>query len=361
LAGSVSAQQPERDAGAVRAELDALRQEIARISESLQLTEQRREDSEQALREVEATLASSIARQRQLGRQQEQSQRRLSDLQRERSVLGQRLQQQQGRLADQVRASYRLGQSGALRLLFGQADVHDMARSLTYFRYVHRARAAEIRAFRDDLSRLADVESSIQQQQAQLQRLQDDVTLAIQNQQSARVEREQVLQRLVQQRAREQRVLARLDEDRQRLEDLLQELLGVLADIPPEAGRQTPFADLRGRLPWPVPVSGRQSQRQGWVLTAPAGTRIEAIAEGRVVFADWLRGFGLLVIVDHGDGYMSLYGHADALYRQVGEWVAAGDALGEVGSSGGQQQAGLYFGLRHQGKALTPGRWLRSP
>ena len=136
-------------------------------------------------------------------------------------------------------------------------------------------------------------------------------------------------------------------------------------DIPADLGGKR-FGKLAGKLPWPLPgriTTGYNSRREGalrWqgvILGAPGGTPVRAIHSGRVVFADWLRGYGLLTIVDHGDGYLSLYGYNQALLREVGEWVAAGDSLALAGNSGGNMASGLYFEIRHRGKAVNPTRW----
>lgn len=351
----------ERDAAEVRAELEQLRGEIRQISDSLDRTERHRQDTEIELRDIEGELAEAIGQRRQIDRRRQDAEQELKALEAEREALDQSLLDQQERLAQQLRTSYRLGHSGALRLLFAQSQVHDMQQSLAYFSYIHRARAAEIRRFRHDLARLETVEQAIAGQLQRLDGLRAELDQALAAQRRARAERQQVLDRLQRQQQREQRALERLDEDRERLEGLLEELLGVLADIPPEAGEQVPFSQLRGSLPWPLESGSRTRQRQGLFIEAEAGRAFHTVAEGRVVFADWLRGFGLLLIVEHSDGYMSLYGHADAVYRQVGEWVQPGDALGEVGSSGGQRRSGLYFELRRQGRPVPLAGWMGSP
>ena len=161
--------------------------------------------------------------------------------------------------------------------------------------------------------------------------------------------------------------LASLEQDRARLADLVKRLRDVLSDIPKELEPPRSFKALRGRLPWPV--KGRVARRfgaarpesglrwQGVVLEAPEGREVRAVAHGHVVFADWLRGFGLMVILDHGGGYMSLYGHNESLLREPGEWVAPGDVLATVGDSGAHSRAGLYFEIRRDGRPQNPAQW----
>ena len=164
--------------------------------------------------------------------------------------------------------------------------------------------------------------------------------------------------------------LARLQADQAQLRQLLLEIQQALADIPDEAPGAEPFVQRKGRLPWPSrgriaaafasPKLGGMSW-DGVMISAQPGEAVQAVHHGRVAFADWLRGFGLLLILDHGDGWMTLYGHNQSLFKEVGDWVEAGEPLALVGNSGGRQASGVYFGIRHQGKAVDPGRWCRKP
>ena len=164
------------------------------------------------------------------------------------------------------------------------------------------------------------------------------------------------------------RQLARLQSDERELNALIKGLEQALADIPVEHPQQMQFAALRGRLPWPA--SGRIVSRFGtprlgglfWdgvMISAPEGREVRAVHHGRVAFADWLRGLGLLMIVDHGDGYMTLYGHNQSLFKEVGDWVEADEAIALVGSSGGRERAGVYFGVRFKGRPVDPAKWCR--
>jgi len=149
--------------------------------------------------------------------------------------------------------------------------------------------------------------------------------------------------------------------------DLLAKLRDIFADIPKHLAGAEPFADLRGRLGWPLhgklavrfgsPADGERAS-QGVLIEAKNGSEVHAVSHGRVVYADWLRGYGLLLIVDHGDGYLSLYGYNETLLKDVGDWVDANEAVATSGDSGGRKAAGLYFELRHDGKPVDPGAWL---
>ena len=157
--------------------------------------------------------------------------------------------------------------------------------------------------------------------------------------------------------------------DEQELKSLLQALTEALSDIPAAPGDHKPFAKLKGKLKWPT--SGRrlkaygESRRigslrwQGVVIAGKEGQEVKAVSHGRVAYADWLRGYGLLLIIDHGDGYMTLYGHNQSLFREVGDWVEKGEVIAAVGNSGGIDNHALYFEIRKDGKPTDPIRWCR--
>jgi septal ring factor EnvC (AmiA/AmiB activator) len=163
-------------------------------------------------------------------------------------------------------------------------------------------------------------------------------------------------------------LLKKLNSDRQELEELIDAVEQTIANISIPSDYR-PFAQLKGKLPWPI--SGKPSNRfgssrsgsklrwQGINIPSNPGTNIKAIHHGRVVFADWLRGSGLLLIIDHGDGYMSLYAHSQSLLSETGDWVGTGETIATAGNSGGQQQTGLYFEIRHNGKPSNPHKWCK--
>ncbi len=186
----------------------------------------------------------------------------------------------------------------------------------------------------------------------------------------SQAQRSQVLSRLIRDLKDQGRRLDRLQSDERDLKALIDGLEQALADIPVEQPLEVAFSGRRGRLPWPA--RGRIVKRFGsprlggivWdgvMISAPKGQEVRAIHHGRVAFADWFRGFGLLLILDHGDGYMTLYGHNQSLFKEAGDWVEENEPIALVGSSGGRQQAGVYFGIRHQGRAVNPVRWCRRP
>ena len=241
---------------------------------------------------------------------------------------------------------------------------------MTYYAYFNRARAKRIERLRFDLARLSEIEAGLAREREALERLEGENRAAIAALEAQREERRLFLTKLGDDLQRQETRLARLRDDERALTELLASLSRELADIPLKLEEDRPFSAQRGRLPWPV--TGRVRHRfgtprgegdltwQGVVITAPAGAPVTAVSRGRVAFADWLRGFGLLLILDHGDGYMSLYGYNQTLLKDVGDWVSTGEKIAHVGDSGGRQDVGLYFEIRHRGTPRNPARWMIS-
>ncbi len=168
----------------------------------------------------------------------------------------------------------------------------------------------------------------------------------------------------------QENTLSSLENSRGRIENLLKSLGELLADIPSNPSVKQPFVAQKGKLPWPATGSFLskfgQSKNQGdlkWngvLIKADFGAPIKVVSHGRVAFSDWLQGFGFITIIDHGDGYMSLYGNSESLLKQTGDWVSAGDVIATAGDSGGQPQSGVYFEIRSRGKPVNPAKWCNS-
>lgn len=351
-----------------QARLQAVRVEIRALAEAVKATDSERGDATRSLRELETAIAASLGEVRAIDEQLAVQQEKLRGLEQRRTELSEKLATQREALAVLLRSAYALGRSEELKLLLQQEDVGEIARVLAYHRYFQRARVERIDDLLADLNQLAEVQLAIERQNAEL-----DATRARSEQEAEtlreqRGEREALLAELDLKRDAQQARLALMAKDEKGLLELLERLRDVFADIPDRPDGAEPFARLRGQLP--MPVKGKVLVRfggndengrrlSGWLIGAPGGTSVEAIARGRVAYADWLKGYGMLLILDHGDGYMSLYGYNEALRRDVGDWVSAGETIASSGSSGGQRSAGLYFELRHQGKAVNPKAWLR--
>lgn len=355
----------EREA---KRKLDAVRAEIRALTEQQRATAGERNEAVRALREKELALAAVAKDVHALDERIAGQQAELARLDARRGDLENALQSQRDALAALLRSAYALGNHEELKLLLQQDDVAAISRVLAYHRYFQRAQVEQIDRLRGDLRELAEVQASIEAATAELGHTRSARTVEGDKLETERAGHEQLVAdidaKLKDQGAR----IAALGKDEAALADLLEKLRDVFADIPKQLAGAEPFAAARGRLAWPVQGkvvaafgtaddSGRRSS--GVLIAAATGTAVHAVSHGRVAFADWLRGYGLMIIVDHGDGYMSLYGGNETLLKDVGDWVDAGTTLASSGASGGQKTPGVYFELRVKGQAVDPRGWLR--
>ncbi|MEX1065257.1 MAG: peptidoglycan DD-metalloendopeptidase family protein [Aquisalimonadaceae bacterium] len=363
-----------QDYQAREAELEALRKEIGRIEEGLERSRSRRDTVSTELRTLEQSIGRSARRLRELAAERRRNAQRVGELERERNNREAAVAGQKQYLASEVRSAYVMGRQQYLQLLLNHEDPATLDRMLVYVEYLGRARNRRIESALEDLQALAEVRQSLEREQARLSGLEQEQAREAEQLQGRREERSRLLAGLESEIQTDRAHLDRLAEDEQALQSLLDDLRSALADIPERELGRVPFADQRGRLSWPLDgaLDGALAARYGssrgragdgrWrgiLLSADRGTPVSAVAHGQVVFANWLRGLGLLLIIDHGDGYMTLYGHSDSLYKDVGDWVDAGEIIASVGDTGGPDRAGLYFELRVGGKPQDPLAWLR--
>ncbi|NKI35539.1 peptidoglycan DD-metalloendopeptidase family protein [Wenzhouxiangella sp. XN79A] len=355
-----------RDPAEVEAELAELRSQIESIA--AQLAEQREtEQAEQAaLAGIERELAGLARTLRETETALTRVRGEIQDLQDEAGSLQSAIETQRERLADQLQAAYRLGSQSRLRTLLNAEDPNRISRQLAMHGYLGRARAELVDALVDNERELARVLTTTRERELELEQLGERQRAALAAQQDAREARERALADLARRIRSDEAQLAERRAAAAELQDLLERLSSVLADIPPELAAR-PFGDLRGALPMPLdgPVRAAYADRRnadsawlGWLIEAETGDEVRAVAYGRVAYADWLRGYGMMLILDHGDGWMTLYGHNQALLADVGDWVEPGQAVALAGASGGEGATGLYFQLRHQGEPVDPAGWL---
>lgn len=351
--------------GEARERLERVQQDITQLRQQQNALRRDEVGAREALAASEQQIDRLHRRQRALAAERGVVESALDELAAERRALDQALAGQRAGLAVQLRAAYASGSDGRLRLLLNHDDPVTAARQLTYHGYLSRQRVEQIR----HIETLAAASRQLERQQhEERQRLVElEQQQRRQQQDLAREQRER--ERLLQSVARE---LADADSDLQRLEADQRELGEVIDLLQRRLGGRPamrPFTELRGQLLRPAEGRIRHgfgSRRgeggltwNGVVIAAGEGAPVRAVATGQVVMTEWLRGYGLVLILDHGDGWLSLYAHNRTLNREVGEWVEAGDVIGEAGSSGGQLQAGIYFEIRHNGQAVDPARWWR--
>ena len=372
LAGAPAAAAPlERshvDATQARAQLAAVRHQIARIARQVSQGQAERDRLTRKLRATEESVGKARAALDALRRQraataaqraqlESRKQRREADLARKRKSL-----------AGQLRAAYLIGRQEPLKLLLNQGDPARAGRMFVYYSYFSRARALKIQAIETDLRQIGQLDAQLQAQDAKLAGLQQAQQSQVSTLKQARAHRMQVLASISAKTRTRAARLALLRRQQQGLESLLARLRRATASLPESELGNYPFARLRGRLLRPVAgrviasygqVRAGGLKWQGDLFATARDAPVHAVSQGRVIYADWLAGLGLLIIVDHGDGFMSLYGHNARLYESVGQHVAAGQTIAEAGDSGGGARPELYFEIRKDGQPLNPQIWLR--
>ncbi|HEX5960060.1 MAG TPA: peptidoglycan DD-metalloendopeptidase family protein [Rhodanobacteraceae bacterium] len=354
---SAPAAQASREA-ATRSQLAAVRAEIAKIATAQHATAARRDA-------INARLAEQAAQLNQAARAVQESDAAitaksaaLADLEQQRTQIETGLAGQRAALADLLRAAYTLDRGSSLALLLGNDDIAKVDRALAYSRYFQHDRVQRIRALLGQIAQLDKLSASIDAETAALQQQRDQRAAQATQLEQARNAQAGLLAQANRQLDQQRDKLAALQRDADALDRLLQQLQDVFADIPPQLGSNTPFGQMRGKLPWPVagrPRRGSGILKQGVVIATPPGARVRAVAYGRVAWADFMRGYGILVIIDQGDGWMSLYGGNESASVEAGDWVQPGQPIATVGRS--PEQGGAWFGLRHDGKPVDPQGW----
>lgn len=357
-----------REARDTRLQLEQLEADIARISAAQRERAGERSEVQDALRAIELQLESLGKELSALEQQISGAELELAALEARREELLAQADAQRDAVAAELRDAYSTTGTDELKLLLNQDDPQAMARLLAYYRHILRARGELLAEFRDTLGDLEALEEKLTTTRATLQARRGDLAGRRSELNNRRDERAKLLAQIDEAMAADEVALKERQRNREQLEVLLEEIEEAMAAtaIPSEA---QPFSEARGQMPWPV--EGRIVDRfgqarnrgkmrwQGVRLSAEAGDTVSAIHHGRVVYADWLRGSGLLLVLDHGEGYMSLYAHNQALLREVGDWVSTGAAISTVGDSGGQSEAALYFEIRKDGKPTNPQGWCR--
>lgn len=361
---------PERaqKEAAAQQRLDALRRQIKTIAKEQRELESERGDAAKALRAADGRVNEAVRALRRTEAGIATQELELQQLEENKRTLEAGLSDQREALAALVRSAYALGRHEQLKLLLAQDRMSDLARVLAYHRYFQADRQQRITGLLAELRELAAVAQQIvdQRQILEAARLQQQTELD--TLEAQRGERAAVLATVESQFKDRAARLAALGRDEKAVLKLLEQLRDAVADIPRQVDDNRPFASRRGQLGRPLAGTalaafggrlpdGRSSD--GLLIAGTAGAEVRAVAPGRVAYSDWLKGYGLLTIVDHGDGWMSLYAFNDALLKDVGDWVRSGEPLATVGSSGGQGRPALYFELRRNGQPQDPKPWLR--
>lgn len=368
---SVAAAAPdEANPAKAEAELKAVRSQIDKVRAEMERDAGRRDKLARELEDSEKTVSGARGELDKLRRERALHTARRAELAGRRRTEEAALGERREALAGQIRAAHMIGQEEPLKLLLNQRNPAQTGRVLTYYQYFGRARASQIAAINGHIAELATLDAALAEEEARLLALEEQQKGELSKLQSARERRGRALVTLEAESKNRAKELERLKDQQGGLEKLVRELRRALERIDKfPTDSKDAFAKLRGKLAWPAAgklIASFGQTRAGGVkwdgvlLSGAQGTAVHAVYHGRVVYADWLSGLGLLTIIDHGDGYLSLYGHNDRLYKEVGERVTAGDTIATVGDSGGRSTPALYFEIRRAGKPVDPRPWFKN-
>jgi murein hydrolase activator len=348
-------------------ELSAIRADIERISTQIGRDAVQRDQVSRELQAAEQSYGAARAQLERLRNERQARSKRRAALAAQQAERAAARAQERSALSGQIRAAYLIGRDEPLKLLLNQKDPARAGRMFVYYSYFGRARSEQIAHIESDVKSLEELDAALSGEEQKLAELEGEQKAEVARLEQARAQRGAVLASLAAQTRSRAQSLERLRSQQDSLEKLLREIRRATERFPIDS--KDAFARLRGQLAWPV--VGRLVARFGesrvggvkWdgvLLATERGAAVHAVYQGRIVYADWLSGLGLLVIVDHGDGYLSLYAHNERLLRTVGERVTAGDAIAAAGDSGGRNRPELYFEIRKAGHPVDPRPWFRS-
>ena len=347
-------------------ELEQVRERISDLKKSMDRASGHRDRLIGELQNIEIAISEQRMRIKGIERQQRATEKKKRTLDADLVVREAHLDKESDELVEQVRTAYMSGSQEKIKLLLNQREPATLGRLMTYYRYLNDYRAENISAVMDEIRKLDELRSKIAAEEARLAGLSKARYRELGELNGSLEERRELLVNLRKRIADEGQEVGRLTIQEQDLSRLIAELTSILSDYP--ISSEEPFTEHKARLTWPVagtlvhdfgqPRVGGNIKWNGVILAAPRGREVRAVYHGRIAFADWLAGMGLLVIVDHGEGYMTLYGYSEMILKNVGDWVAPGDVIATVGDSGGQQQSSLYFELRKGVEPVNPRDWM---
>ncbi len=348
-------------------ELEDVRERISALKKSMDEAAADRDRLAAELQELDVAISEQRIRIAEIEREQRDTTKKKEQLDAKLAERESQLDEQSAALAAQVRAAYLGGSQEKIRLLLNQRDPATLGRLMAYYRYLSEYRAENIEAVIAQIRELEMLRSKIAAEAARLEELGRDRYAELTRLNHSQENRAALLVSLREKIKSEGQEVERLAAQEKDLTRLIAELTSILSDYPIRS--EQPFSEHKGKLTWPVAgallhdfgqprAGGGNMKWNGVVLAAPRGREVRAVYHGRVAFADWLAGMGLLVIVDHGEGFMTLYGYNETILTNAGDWVAPGDVLATVGDSGGQSEVGLYFELRNGTRPVNPRLWI---
>lgn len=350
-----------------QAELERVRARLRALANEVESDRNRRDDLYQQLRASETRISELVGTLSKLERDIADQQAEIGQTRTDRNQALTDMAAHREVLREQIRAAYQMGRAERTKLLLNQEDPAALGRVLTYYDHMARARSQRIQDFARAARALASLESELQSKVAQLESLYARRKRSLDAVEATRAKREQAVTRLEERIRDSQLAMRELQADEAELTRLIASLQDLLADIPVNLGDGEPITGRKGELTWPLrgtvlaaygaPKAGSLRWKGLWIA-ADAGTDIRAVAAGRVAYVGWMHRFGLMVVLEHDDGWYTLYGHTQSAYRQIGEWVRAGEPIATAGNSGGHRQAGVYFEMRRGQQPVDPIVWL---
>jgi len=360
--------------------LDTLRDRIQILQKGIISKEKEKQDAANALQETERAISTINRKQTQLLEEKHRADHKFEQFKTQYQQLKVDIALEQNQLDKLLYQQYINGQQDHLRLLLSQQNPNQLARDMYYYKHLSLARTHTINTLHDNQKKLEVLTQAMRSKRAEIITIQNKYSKQTSNLKQQKLNHQSILSQVSKQIAQQQNEIEKLQRDEKRIADVVAEINKILSqqktspglynnELPKALQGQAPFSSLKGKLHLPVrgklvsrfggQRSGRSVTWKGLFISSPRGSDVKAIANGQVVFADWLRGFGNLMIIDHGKSYMSLYGNNETLYKEVGDIIQSGDTITAVGNSGGNPDSGLYFELRYKGQPFDPLTWIK--
>lgn len=349
-----------------QARLDDLKRSISKLEKRLSVQDKEKNSLQSELKKVELETSQISRNLRSLRKKVAGLEVKLASLGKQEIELQTEIAQQSGAIVDQISSAYKLGSEEPIKLLLNQEDPQKIARVLRYYGYFLEARTKKIQRYMADVDALADVVEDISKEKLSLTKSRNELERGQRKLRDRVKKRSGTLAKLKTSLVTDKKKLGGLQKERGELEEILSAVEEAVADMTLPKNYQS-FASRKGKLKWPLKGKVAHSfgstrsgelRWEGWLISAKAGAAVNAVHNGRVVFSNYLRGFGLLIILDHGDGYMTLYAHNQELLKDTGDWVQSSQTLARAGDTGGLSKPALYFEIRKQGKPSDPKSWL---
>ncbi len=349
-------------------QLQRLRSQMQEIQSDLSDKQKRRQAMQQELMSAEKKIGRQSRELKKLDQKLAMQKQRIRVAKMQQGLNRNSLTSQRHTMERQIRAAYAIGRQDRLKLLLNQQDPAVAGRLMIYHDYFNRSRVQQLDLIQDTLSKLQHAEREMTAEEERMRALQARKQREKSGLEKSRGSRKKLIAKLNRKISSGGVRLKELQEDEKRLQNLLAKIQTQSSQQSRFQSRKKPFQSRKGKMSWPT--KGKFKARFGakkrgglkWdgvLISAPEGVDVKAVYHGKVVFADWLRGFGLMLILDHGDGYMTLYGHNQSLTRQAGDLVGSNDVVAVLGDSGGQTEPGVYFAMRHKGRPINPAKWFK--